>query len=406
MLARQAVFLVGGRGTRLGALTAQTPKPLLEVAGTPFLDYLIRNVARYGIRNVLLLAGYLGDTVERRYRDFGRAHNIEIECVIELHEAGTAGALHFARDHLHETFLLFNGDTFFDINILDLALLPAPQDWLAKVALRRIEDASRYGVVTMRGNQICTMAERGTFGEGLINGGIYLLRRAIVDKVREIPCSLEADIFPDLAAKGQVFGRGYDGFFLDIGIPSDFTRAQTIIPRHMHRPAVFFDRDGILNEDLGYVHRPADFVWRPGAIDAIKLLNDSGYYTFVVTNQAGVARGLYSEAVVQDLHHWMAGELGLRGAHIDEFYYCPHHPEGTQSGYGVVCDCRKPGPGMLLSALAKWPIDHKGSFMIGDKPWDVEAAEAAGIRGVLSGGGNLRDEIAKQIMPRPVLVRQ
>lgn len=150
------------------------------------------------------------------------------------------------------------------------------------------------------------------------------------------------------------------------------------------RPAAFLDRDGVLNCDSGYVWRPEDFHWMPGAQRAVKRLNDAGYLVFVVTNQAGVARGLYKPADVEALHRWVNGVLGKSGAHIDAFYYCPHHPD-----FGRSCDCRKPAPGMLLRAMREWLVDRERSFMIGDKDIDMEAAKAAGVRGLRFDGGDL-----------------
>lgn len=157
------------------------------------------------------------------------------------------------------------------------------------------------------------------------------------------------------------------------------------------RPAVFFDRDGVLNEDIGYLYRPEDFRWIPGAKEAILHYNRQGYLVFVVTNQSGVARGYYQETDVHRLHQWMQNELTDIGAHIDDFFHCPHHPEGKIVDYAIKCDCRKPEAGLIRQAMAKWHTDPSRSFLIGDKPSDMAAAETAGITGYLFTGGNLYD---------------
>ena len=160
---------------------------------------------------------------------------------------------------------------------------------------------------------------------------------------------------------------------------------------HYLRPAVFFDRDGVLNVDVNYLYKIEDFCWMPGAKEAIKYYNDQGYLVFVVTNQSGVARGYYSEADVHNLHKWMQKELAEAGARIDAFYHCPHHVQGSVAEYRLDCGCRKPAPGLILQAMEEWPVDKKKSFLIGDKPSDVEAAQTAGIKGYLFPGGNLYD---------------
>ena len=155
------------------------------------------------------------------------------------------------------------------------------------------------------------------------------------------------------------------------------------------RGAVIFDRDEVLNVDVGYTHRPDQIVWIEGAIAAVKAVNDAGLWAFVATNQSGVALGLYGEAQIEVLHNWMNGELAKAGAHIDAFAYCPHHPDGKIEAYRQTCVCRKPGPGMLNQLLDDYGADRSRSAMVGDRDSDVQAAKAAGIEGVLFTGGDL-----------------
>jgi D-glycero-D-manno-heptose 1,7-bisphosphate phosphatase len=159
----------------------------------------------------------------------------------------------------------------------------------------------------------------------------------------------------------------------------------------MLNKAIFLDRDGVINIDQGYVHKKENFRWVEGAIDAIRQFNELGYLVLVVTNQGGIARGFYSEQDVLDLHDWLQNELKQQGAHIDQFYYCPHHVDGVLPEHSYVCDCRKPEPGMILTAAKEWQVDLSQSAMIGDKLTDMAAAEKAGVSGYLFGGGNLFD---------------
>jgi D-glycero-D-manno-heptose 1,7-bisphosphate phosphatase len=148
------------------------------------------------------------------------------------------------------------------------------------------------------------------------------------------------------------------------------------------RPAAFLDRDGVLNVDHGYVHRPEQLEWVAGAPESVRLLNEAGYYVLVITNQSGVARGFFDEAAVKSFHAHMQDVLNGKGAHIDAFYYCPHHPEGSVKAFAMTCSCRKPGTGMLEQAAREWPIDISKSFFIGDKDHDMAAAAAFKVRGI------------------------
>ena len=131
--------------------------------------------------------------------------------------------------------------------------------------------------------------------------------------------------------EGQIVGQPFDGFFIDIGVPQAYAASQREVPARLRKPAVFLDRDGVLNRDFGHVGSPDRFSWMPGALSAVRRLNESGYYVFLVTNQAGVARGYYSERDVQELHHWIQRALRAEGAHLDDIRYCPDHPDAVRA---------------------------------------------------------------------------
>ena len=396
---RQAVILVGDLGTRLGERTKTIPKPMLPVGGRPFLDTLIDEIARYdAFDEILLLAGHKAESILARYDGtvWGRAR---LAVSLEQAPLGTAGALVHAAGRLQERFLLLNGDSFFDFNILDLAT--RAKSSLVHMALRADVVGDRFGRVVLDGDRVRSFIAPGQGATGPVNAGVYVVDRGILARVGGLPASLEQDVFPALAADGAMTGTSYRGYFIDIGIPEDFARADVELIEQLRRPAVFFDRDGVLNHDSGYTFEAGKLQWIEGAQEAVKAVNDAGYFAFVVTNQSGVARGFYEESHVHALHRWMADEMAAIGAHIDAFEYCPDHPDGTVERYRRVNDRRKPGAGMITDLLARFPVNADKSLLVGDNPSDLEAARAAGLQGHLFSGGNLEAFVRMHLPHRP-----
>jgi D-glycero-D-manno-heptose 1,7-bisphosphate phosphatase len=402
---RQCAVLAGGLGTRLGLLTELSPKPMLIRGGRPFLAWLLRELSRFGVTEFLLLTGHLSEQIERALPAMRamlpKRVNISVSC--EPERAGTGGAIFHARDHLDERFLLCNGDSLFDANLSTL-LAAAAQDSpevVGRMLLRRSPDASRSGVVTIEGERVTRFLERPPADTpGIINAGVYLFNRRLLDELQPV-CSLEAKILPALATAGTLRGTMGEGYFRDIGVPEDFDRADDELRVLRGRRALFLDRDGAINVDHGHVGSRERFDWMPGALETIRLATARGWHVFVVTNQSGVARGLYDQAAVTGLLDWMADEARRHGGTIDDARYCPYHSEAVVPAFRAISDWRKPAPGMLLDLIRAWELNPARCILVGDQPTDLEAATAAGIQGHLFRGENLLSFVGPMLDKTP-----
>jgi D,D-heptose 1,7-bisphosphate phosphatase len=387
----KAIVLAGGFGTRLRELIPNLPKPMAPVAGRPFLEYVLDRLIVGGVREITLSVGYQAKIIMDH---FGYAYrNASVDYAVETEPLGTGGAIAYALQVKGDApVLVLNGDTFLDINYGELIGWYEQAPSKVAMVLREVPDVSRYGSVLATGELVTGFMEKGNMGLGMINAGVYIIQPEVFKKFKLAGrFSLEDELLQRycVALTPRAYKTG--AYFIDIGIPDDYERAQIELPKVVSRPAVFFDRDGVLNHDNGYTHRIEDFRWTDGARAAIKMLNDRGWLVFVVTNQAGVARGYYDEVAVHTLHTWMQEDLARIGAHIDDFRYCPHHPEGTVERYSIFCGCRKPAPGMIASLLNEWSIDIKSSILIGDKSSDLKAASVAKIAAIKYKGDDLHD---------------
>jgi D-glycero-D-manno-heptose 1,7-bisphosphate phosphatase len=399
VVVREALVLAGGLATRLGDAAADVPKCLQPVAGRPFLDHILWDLHRKGVRRVILCTGRLHDEVAAHVGD-GSAFDVEAVYSREPDALGTAGALALAAPFvMGDVVFALNGDSLCDCNLAELALrLRASDDADGAVALSRVTDSTRFGSVTLgAGSRIDAFLEKGAAGTGLVNAGVYCLRTAWLRSLPVGPSSLEQGVFPWLAAGGRLLGMPTDAPFADIGTPESLAAAQASVAAWRRKPCAFLDRDGVINYDVGYLCDPGQFEFTPGMPEAIRLLNDSGWLVIVITNQAGIGRGKYTEQDFLEFTAWIDDRLAEGGAHVDAVYHCPYHATAGVGEYRRWSECRKPEPGMVLQAIADWEPDVERSFMLGDKDSDVAAGEGAGVRGILYTGGDLSDVVRSLI---------
>ena len=404
----QLVILAGGKGTRLGL--TDIPKPMVKIAGKPLLQYQIELAKRYGITEIFILSGYLADAITGYFGD-GSAWGVKIHHVIEPKPLGTAGALSLIKDRLKGRFLVFYGDIVMDFDISSFAafdwnnpltmgtILVHPNDHPYDSDLVEI-DADKYV-----SSFLPKPHDEKEVYRNLVNAAVYILSPRIMEYIEDGTFSdFGKDVFPKLLEKAEKL-RAYESpeYIKDMGTKERLEEVRRDlengrVQRHNRvnkRPAIFLDRDGVINKDVDSDISFDTFELLPGAAEAVKSVNKSGYFCIVVTNQPMVAKGFITFTDLESIHKKMETLLGREGSYLDGIYYCPHHPEkgfaGEVAELKIDCSCRKPKPGMLLKAGEEFNIDLDKSWMIGDSWRDISAGKSAGCKTIIVG-----DEIVSE----------
>ncbi|XWN31169.1 MAG: HAD-IIIA family hydrolase [Devosia sp.] len=396
----QAVLLLGGKGTRLGL--TDIPKPMVMVDGVPLLDRTLAALAAAGVERVLALTGHLSNVIENHVAD-GSRWGLDVTYMREETPRGTAGALRDAADHLEATFLLVYGDVLFNLDLARFIAAGKANGGLGTLFVHPNDHPTDSDLVVMDGQGRVKAFHPKPHPSGLLvrnraNAALHFFDKAIVHWIEE---SQEAvDLGRDVLPRAARFGaklHAYNSaeYIKDIGTPERLARAEAALragevaaKSYSNRQrAVFIDRDGVINREVDGITRPDDLDVLPGVAAAIGALNRSTFLAIVATNQPLIAKGFATEGEVDAVHAALDNALAEEGAYLDDLMMCPHHPESGHDGeveiLKVVCQCRKPQPGMLFEAAARHNIDLERSFMIGDRASDWEAAEAAGVTTLL-----------------------
>lgn len=372
---RDAIVLAGGFGTRLAHVVPDICKPMAPVAGRPFLRYVLDELAVEKIERVVIADGYRRDQIESYFGGFYRG--MEIIYSSEDKPLGTGGATKRALALCGgDAAFVLNGDTYIKCSFADMETARR-RGADAVLAVKRMRNFDRYGTVELTSNgAVAGFQEKRPCRDGLINAGVYLLK---TDALNDMPerFSLERDWLEPLAGTGSLHAVECLGNFIDIGVPEDYECAQTMLaPLARGRKLAIFDRDGTINVDTVHLHEPDKLELIPETVELLhRYTDDPEWKVVVATNQAGIAKGLYTEAEMREVHCALDEILAERGCRIDAYYHCPHHPDFTGP-----CNCRKPEPGMLLAAMRDFDARPKDCVMYGDKPSDEAAALAAGVR--------------------------
>ena len=396
----EAIVLAGGLGTRLRSAVSGLPKCMAPVGGTPFLAYLLEELGSQGVTRVILSVGYLREAVMEWVS--ARPWPFEIEWAVEEEPLGTGGGIRLALSKAREDrVLVLNGDTFFHVpSLVSLLEVDAP----IALALKPMRDFDRYGTVEVEpvipnapssvipnacegSVPVHSFREKKPCAEGLVNGGVYALDRHLFEGL-DLPrkFSFETAVLEPLAAQGKVAGRVCDGWFIDIGIPEDYDRAQRELPefRNVLRvgrevlesdaDTLFLDRDGVINRYLpeDYVTSWDRFVFLPGIFETMAAWAQRFPRIILVTNQRGVARGRFTRETLDDIHRRMLAEIEVHGGRIDAIYVSTAIPDDDPS--------RKPQTGMFEAACRDFPgIRPECSLMVGDADSDEAFARGCGM---------------------------
>lgn len=379
---REAVVLAGGFGTRLAHVVPGACKPMAPVAGEPFLRRVLDLLDSMGFARVVIADGYRREQIEGYF--MGTYRGLEVDYSPEDAPLGTGGAARRALSLCTrpEVFVV-NGDTWlgFDPDAMEAALGNRPSADCC-IAAKRMRGFDRYGAMDVAADgTVLGFREKAPCAKGLINGGAYLIRRGALSAEPEA-FSLESDWLARVVRDGSLVAVEAPGGFIDIGVPEDYGRAQSMFggagePCRL----AMFDRDGTVNVDTVHLHRAEDMVLIDSTVEVMRRYSDDpSWRVAVVTNQAGIAKGLYKVGDMRALHRHMALALEERGVRVDGWYFCPHHPDFTGP-----CGCRKPAPGMLLRAMRDFRAEPAGCVMYGDKESDSKAAKVVGANFVWAG---------------------
>ena len=395
----RAVIMAGGKGTRLAALNADIPKPMFPVLGKPILEYQIESLKKSGIMDITLIVGHLREVVIEHFRD-GQRFGVNISYIEENEPLGTAGALYYLKSET-EPFILVFGDLILDIDFN--RFMDFHKACGASITLYGHPNAHPYDsdvIEVDQGNRVTGIlskkVERDFYYHNFVNAGVYCISPDALDALTEPKkIDLEKTLIAALIVAGKVYAYKSTEYVKDMGTPDRLEAVSADVKNGVvagrslkqKQKAIFLDRDGTINEYVGFLRNIDDFRLLPGVSEAIARINASPYLTIVATNQPVIARGEVTFAKLEEIHKKMETELGKGGAYLDDIFFCPHHPhkgyEGEVPELKIDCDCRKPKIGMLKAAADKYNIDLSASWYIGDTTMDIQTGKNAGMKTIL-----------------------
>ena len=410
MIGLQAAIVAGGLGTRAAGMTAaRIPKALLPVAGVPIIFRQMRVLRREGVTRVSVLAGHLGDQLQKALTPEAAALGLGLRIIVERIPLGTAGCLAALDPPTEDDVLIVYGDILFDIALSPLCEFHRRQGALLTAVAHPNDHPRTSDLVVENDGLVKAILPRGVPRKddyrNLVPAGIYLAAPAFCKQIeRGKSADMICNLLPALLASGAKLGAYNTPEYLrDIGTPNRHALAERDLVAGRvearnnthHRPAIFFDCDGVLNEEPGLQGAVTadDVKVMPGAGAAVRRAREASLLTVAVTNRPQVAKGFVTFEGLSHILGRLEALLAEDGGVLDRIYFCPHHPEagfpGEISTLKVRCECRKPGTLLLRRAFADLPIDRRRSALIGDSLRDIGAARGVGIwaYGVRTGYG-------------------
>ncbi len=373
---KQAVILAGGKGVRLQPFTYDRPKPMVEVNGRPFVDYLLDELKKNGIEEVVFLLGYFPEKIQEYLGDETK-HGIKVRYSVTPVDDATGTRIRKAKDMLNERFLLMYCDNFIHLNLEKLQDFHVQKNALmTKVVYTNQHGFTKNNVLVDDDGYVLIYDKPRT--KPNLNGvdlGFFIVEKEILTRMPAYDFWIY-ELFPGLIAERKLAGFTTDHLYYSLSTPERMKLTERFFA---HRKVIFLDRDGVINKKMpkgDYVKKWSEFKFLPGVKNAFKLLKDNGYEVYIISNQAGIGRGLMSEGDLFEIHKNMKKEIEAHGGKIVQIYYCPH-------GWNENCLCRKPKPGMFFRAALDHQIDLPSAVFVGDDPRDEEAGTAAGCSTVL-----------------------
>ena len=381
MPAKEAIILAGGLGTRLRSVVTDLPKCMAPVAGQPFLKHVIRYFLSQGIEKFIFSLGYKHDRIEEFLNiEFP---TLNLQCSVEEEPLGTGGAIQLAcRRATESNVIVVNGDSLFKADVEKSFAFHIDSKAECTLLMKPMRNFDRYGVVELDTDfTVKKFKEKQFYQAGDINGGVYVLNvESFLDLGFPEKFSFEKNYLEKYFPSKKIFGAIQDEYFIDIGIPEDYQRAQEElkqIPLYLENIGpnwtLFLDRDGVINyeKENNYILNWDEFEFYPGVTEAISRLSKKFGAVIVISNQRGVGRGLMTEEDLLDIQARMKLRIEDDGGRVDAIYYCT----ATEPTHF----CRKPNPGMALLAARDFPsINLSKSIMVGNKTSDMQFGRNAG----------------------------